>query len=216
LPFRKIVIAGWLERLACERFGERVWARIPNGVDCERFRPPGSRPDSALIVGMLYDPAPWKGAQDGIAALWALHRAEPSLRFALFGRHRLRDRLPPGARYVRDSRQADLSAVYGSCDIFLSSSRSEGFSLVTLEAMACGCALVATSVGEVPEMGRPGEEYVMVPPGDSETMAREILTLVRGPERMRAIAAAGLGLARRYDWERATDLLEDALRATGA
>jgi glycosyltransferase involved in cell wall biosynthesis len=211
LPLRKIVIAGWLARLARERFGESVWAHIPNGVDCDRFRPPATRPSAARSVGMIYETAPWKGAEDGIVALWAMHRAEPALRFVLFGRHRLRHRLPPGTRYVQNPRQADLPEVYRSCDIFLNSSRSEGFSLVTLEAMACGCALVATSVGEVPEMGRPGEDYIMVPPADSQAMAREATALVREPERLHALAAVGVRLAGRFSWERATDLLEAAL-----
>ena len=215
LPLRKMVVAGWLERLARERFGETVWARIPSGVDCERFRPPPARPDSARSVGMIYEPAPWKGAKDGMAAMWSMHRADPTIRFVLCGRYRLRESPPPGTRYVNNPRQAYLPEVYRSCDIFLSPSLTEGFSLVTLEAMACGCALIATSVGEVPEMGRPGEEYIMVPPGDSESLAREALALLREPARRRAIAAAGLALARRYSWERATGLLERALEGAG-
>jgi glycosyltransferase involved in cell wall biosynthesis len=211
LPLRKIVIAGWLERLGRERFGEEVWARIPNGVDSGRFRPPAVRSGSGVTVGMFYDAAPWKGAGDGIAALWQLHEAEPGLRFLLFGRHRVRQALPPGARYLRDPRQADLPAVYGAADVFLNSSHSEGFSLVLLEAMACGCALVATAVGETPEMGVPGAEYLMVPPRDAAALAAAALGLVRDPARRRAVAEAGLALARRYTWERATDRLERAL-----
>lgn len=63
LPLRKIVIAGWLERLASERFGERVWARIPNGVDAARFQPVGPRPGGSATVGMLYDVSPWEGSR---------------------------------------------------------------------------------------------------------------------------------------------------------
>jgi len=219
LPLRKIVIAGWLERLARERFGQPVWARIPNGVDAERFRPgpattgdPGGR---AVTVGMLYEISPWKGAADGVAALWRMHQAEPGLRFVVFGRPRLRLALPPGSRYVRDPRQADLPSVYQAMDIYLNSSHSEGFSLVILEAMACGCATVATAVGETPEMGRPGIEYLMVPPRDPDAIANTALELVRDPGRRRSIAEAGLAMARRYTWEHATELLEQALGASG-
>jgi glycosyltransferase involved in cell wall biosynthesis len=211
LPLRKIVIAGWLERLARERFDEPVWARIPNGVDPDRFRPPLQRSASRVAVGMMYDIAPWKGCEEGIAALWSLHRAEPSLDFVLLGRHRLRHRLPPRSRYVRNPLQSDLPRAFQAADIFLSPSHTEGFSLTTLEAMACGCALVATAVGEVPEMGIPGEEYLMVPPGEPETLAREALCLVQDAERRRAVATAGLRLARSYSWDRAADLLERAL-----
>lgn len=99
-------------------------------------------------------------------------------------------------------------------DVFLNSSHSEGFSLVILESMACGCALVATAVGETPEMGRPGEQYLMTPPHDPERLADAALSLLRDPPRMRGMAAAGLALARSYDWGRATDMLEQALTRT--
>jgi glycosyltransferase involved in cell wall biosynthesis len=211
LPLRKLVVARWLERLASERFGERVWARIPNGVDCERFTPAARPVSQPVSVGMLYDIAPWKGAADGLAALWSVHRARPDLPMTLFGRHRLRHRLPPGSRYLRNPLQRDLPSIYRSADVFLSSSLSEGFSLVTLEAMACGCALVATAVGEVPEMGKPGVEYLMVPPRDPDALAQAALELIGDEARRRGIASAGVTLARRYAWDHSTDLLEEAL-----
>jgi glycosyltransferase involved in cell wall biosynthesis len=213
LPLRKIVIAGWLERLARERFGESVWARIPNGVDPGRFPPRAAARGGPVRIGLLYEASPWKGADDGVRALRLLHEADAGLGFVVFGRPRLRHELPPGSRYVRDPRQADLPAVYQAMDIYLNSSHSEGFSLVILEAMASGCATVATAVGEVPEMGRPGLEYLIVPPRDPDALAAATLDLVRDPTRRRSIAEAGLALARSYTWERATDQLERALEA---
>jgi glycosyltransferase involved in cell wall biosynthesis len=124
----------------------------------------------------------------------------------------MRHRLPAGTRYVRNPSQAAISRLYASMDVFLNSSHSEGFSLVTLEAMASGCALVATAVGEVPEMGRPGEEYLMAPPRAPRALAEAVVTLVRDPARRRAVAEAGLALARRHSWEHATELLERAIQ----
>jgi len=211
LPLRKIVIAGWLQRLATERFGEKVWARIPNGVDAGRFHPPAHRNGPPFTVGMIYDPSPHKGVEDGVAALWRIHESIPETKFLLFGRARVRHRLPPGTRHVRDPRQADLPGVYGSFHVFVSPSHSEGFSLVILEAMACGCATVATAVGETPEMGVPGREYEMVPPGQPEALADKVIALLRDPRQLHAVAAAGLERARAYDWGTATDRFESAL-----
>jgi glycosyltransferase involved in cell wall biosynthesis len=210
LPLRKIVIAGWLERLASERFGEHV-ERIPNGVDMRRFPPPPPDPQLATTVGMLYEPLPWKGIEDGLTALREVAREAPGTPFLLFGRARLRHRLPPGSRYVRDPRQDELAGLYGASQVFVNPSHSEGFSLTILEAMACGCAVVATAVGEVPEMGRPGIDYWMVPPRDPGAIAAAVVALLRDPGRRRALAEAGRCLAGSYTWDRATDLLEPIL-----
>lgn len=210
LPLRKIVIAGWLEQVARERFGVEV-IRIPNGVDTSWFTAPERRPDVPLCVGMLYDLAPWKGADDGVEVLRRVGAARPDVRFNLFGRYRLRHELPPGTKYARDPRQRDLPDLYGAMHVFLNTSHSEGFSLVTLEAMACGCALVASDVGEVPVMGRPGEEYLMVPRGNVEETTRAVLGLLADPRRLEALGRLGHALALRYDWDHATSRLESAL-----
>lgn len=212
LPLEKVVIAGWLQRLAAERFGSRAH-RIPNGVDPRRF--PRRTPSSSgpITIGMMYDIAPWKGALDGLEALTIVHRQEPSVRFLIVGRNRLRHKLPPNSRYVRDPRQSDLPSLYRQMDLFVNSSHTEGFSLVTLEAMASGCALVATAVGEVPEMGRVGEDYRMVPVRDPESIAREVLALVQNRASLDTLAEAGYQLALTYSWERATNALERILIA---
>ena len=210
LPLEKVVIAGWLERLAAERFGSAV-KRIPNGVDGARFPRRTAPATDPLTVGMLYDIATWKGIDDGLKALSLVHQVNPSVHFLLFGRNRMRHRLPPTARYLREPRQRDLPALYRQMDVFANSSHSEGFSLVTLEAMSSGCVLVATAVGEVPEMGRVGQDYRMVPAHDPQAMAREILALCGDRQAIRAIADAGHRLASTYTWERATDALERIL-----
>lgn len=212
-PLEKVVIAGWLQRLAVERFGSTA-QRIPNGVDATRFQlRDGANDVGPATVGMLYDIAPWKGVADGVEALMRVQREDASVRFLLFGRNRLRHTLPRNTRYVREPRQRDLPGLYRQMDVFVNSSHSEGFSLVTLEAMASGCALVATAVGEVPEMGCVGKDYRMVPPHDPAALAAAILALVRDRRELASVAEHGHRLASTYTWERATQALEGILLA---
>lgn len=69
----------------------------------------------------------------------------------------------------------ELIQLYSACDVFVLPSLHESFGLPTLEAMACGKPVVATSTGVVPELepyGLKGLE--IVPVGDSLKLAQAI------------------------------------------
>ena len=211
LPLRKIAVAHWLAQVAREKYGQKVLAIVPSGVDLDRFRPDAALRGSRPTVGMLYDPSPWKGAADGIEAMRQVIAQEPDVGLQLFGRSRRRHELPRGARWLGGLSEEALPSAYQTSDVFLCPSYSEGFSLLTLEAMACGAALVATEVGEVPFMGRPGTEYLMVPPADPAALSSAVLKLLRDPELRRSVSSAGQQLAGSYTWERSVSLMEQVL-----
>jgi glycosyltransferase involved in cell wall biosynthesis len=114
--------------------------------------------------------------------------------------------------HVDDVELADLYAAAG-CLVF--PSRYEGFGLPCLEAMACGCPVVAfrnSSVIEIVE-----DVGVLVEDGDAEALGRAAAQLSAEPERYRR---AGLARARTYSWRRTAKLTiegyESAHRRGGA
>ena len=63
------------------------------------------------------------------------------------------------------------------CGVYVLPSYTEGFPNVILESMACSCAIVATTVGAIPEMigDEAGKHYgLLVPPQDAESLATAI------------------------------------------
>src|SRR5262249_1246791 len=137
-------IAGWLLDLA-SKFGEE-WrtTHIPNGVDFTEFRveqPIGER--SATKVCMLAHPAPWKGLSVGLTALEIARARVPRLQAVLFGTHPRPAEIPEWIDYIERPTPQALRALYNSSAIFLHPSQIEGWPLPPVEAMACGCALVA-------------------------------------------------------------------------
>ena len=87
--------------------------------------------------------------------------------------------------------------------MFVLSSRSEGFPVAVLEAMAAGLPVVATDVGGVAEAVEHGETGLLVPAADSEALARALERLVADGALRRRLGAAGRARARSlFDVER--------------
>lgn len=80
-----------------------------------------------------------------------------------------------------------LPDYYRAADLFVLSSRYESQSLAALEAAACGCPLVATAVGVLPELLEPD---LTAPPGDAPALALAISRLLDDLQRCREAGRA--------------------------
>ena len=95
--------------------------------------------------------------------------------------------------------RSDVEAVLRAADLCVVPSRSEGFSLAALEAMATGLPVVATRVGGLPEVVRDGETGVLVEPDNPPALAKAVIRLLADATLRTALAAAALASARGYD-----------------
>jgi alpha-maltose-1-phosphate synthase len=113
----------------------------------------------------------------------------------------------------------DLQAkvqLYSHAAVFCCPSVYEPFGIINLEAMACGCAVVASRVGGIPEVVVDGETGVLVPlqlrtdepmaPSDAaayeQALAEAINFLVADPARRSAMGEAGRQRAvKDFSWE---------------
>jgi glycosyltransferase involved in cell wall biosynthesis len=87
--------------------------------------------------------------------------------------------------------RTDAAALLASFDVFVSSSKTEGLPLGTLEAVGLGTPVVLTAVGGVPEIVDSGRTGLLVPPGDPAALAEGILQMLADPERASEMARAG-------------------------
>jgi L-malate glycosyltransferase len=78
----------------------------------------------------------------------------------------------------------DVAYLLASADIMLLPSESESFGLAALEAMASGCAVVASNIGGLPEVFNDGEGGFLCPLGNTDMMAQRVLELIDNPSQL--------------------------------
>lgn len=79
-----------------------------------------------------------------------------------------------------------------AADVFVLSSLYEGFGNVVVEAMACGAPVVATDCPHGPaEILEGGKSGLLVPPGDADALAQQLLIALKSEELRSALARRG-------------------------
>jgi len=124
-----------------------------------------------------------------------------------------------GKYIITDSKawqSEDIAALMNTFDIFVSTTRGEGFGLTVAEALACGVPVLAPRHSSLPEVVGPGG--VLVEPGrvlttpyghdlrlpDVDTMAQQLVRLAREPALLRGLGTAGLEHVRStFSWDTA-------------
>jgi glycosyltransferase involved in cell wall biosynthesis len=81
--------------------------------------------------------------------------------------------------------------VYPAFDILAQTSRVEGMPFALLEAMACGCPVIAMGVGGVAEIIEVGTTGLLSAPGDWAGLGDGVIKLLDNPERMKSLGQAG-------------------------
>lgn len=105
----------------------------------------------------------------------------------------------------------ELRALYEGALTLLFPSRYEGFGLPPLEAMWCGCPVIAVRAGAVPEVC--GEAALWFDPDAPQALGEAIATLATDAPRRAALIAAGRARAAAFSWEAAARRLLGYLRA---
>jgi glycosyltransferase involved in cell wall biosynthesis len=221
LPYAGYVrIAAWLLAHRCDCFVANaeavrasllrwVWPQrprvevIPNGFDVDAIasgRPRREMRDALgwgdetvlLCVGRLTD------AKDFPTLLSAFERlrGRPGLRLAIAGEGSERGRIERevqqrGLRVTLLGLRKDVPDLLRAADLFVLSSKVEGFPNVLGEALAAELPVAATAAGGVPEVVRDGLDGRVVPVGDAAGLADAIAELLDDPEHAREMARTG-------------------------
>ncbi|MGQ9590304.1 MAG: glycogen synthase [Planctomycetota bacterium] len=240
------------EILACYRVDPERVRVIHNGIDTQVFRKvdpsealrkyaiPAGRP-YLLFVGRI-------AAQKGVLHLVrAIRRVDPALHAVLcagepdtaeIAREMEREARSlqserPGIHWIQEMVPiSDLVRLYSGATVFVCPSIYEPFGIVNLEAMACGCPVVASRVGGIPEAVADGETGILVPfenrggtdfePKDPERfscdLAEAVNRVFRDERARRAMGEAGRRrVEERFSWasvaQKTVDLYAELVHA---
>jgi glycosyltransferase involved in cell wall biosynthesis len=94
--------------------------------------------------------------------------------------------------------EAQLVGLYQKATAFVFASLYEGFGLPSLEAMACGCPIVASNASAIPEVV--GDGAILFDPQDPDDLARSLLEVLGSGSLRSALSVRGFANFEGFSW----------------
>ena len=194
--------------------------RISNGIDLDEFRPLSAEaqlrlrvqlglPERGVIVLFLGRFVDYKGIDDLLTA-WPSVRSE-NAHLVIVGATAEHWPTAPSGVSVRGWIDSPLSYLQAA-DVFVHPSHADGMANAVLEAMACGCALIATEHGATSQFLTGGSDALLVPVRDSATLARALERVASDADLRNRLAAHARESVRRYELGGIVDRIEAEYR----
>jgi glycosyltransferase involved in cell wall biosynthesis len=189
---------------------------IGSAVDLEKFKPPRDRlkfrreigvSDETPLIGNVGMIRPDKGQLVLVDAAPLVLKKYPYARFVIVGQgtgilkrginvRNAIDRAGLADKVIMAGYRWDTPDVYAACDmIVIASLRTEASPIVLREAFASGRPVIATKVGDIPEIIVHRQNGLLIEPGDSHALAAAIMEFISHPELAARCAANGLRYA---------------------
>lgn len=183
------------------------------GVDTDIFVPEdrsdvrrklGLSPLDVKVVGFIGNLIPVKGADKLPAIFKEVARKKPDVLFVVVGAGFLRDSLEETCRdnhlnvqFLSRLTTEEIVQWMNAFDLLVLPSRNEGLPNVILEALACGCPVVGSDAGGIPEAIGKGGVVVQMGPDFETRFADAIITVLNNPPDEKELREKAL----QYDWK---------------
>lgn len=211
---RRFVVSEHWKEVLREQFGYESVVTY-NGLDLADFSnlpPRRSGCPTILFVGGL---EPRKGLEYLILAMEYVVDEIPEARLVAVGKSGFRgtdewrwfetlsDRLgiAENLDFHESVSQDALLQLYANCDLLVLPSKTEGWGLSLMEAMACGKPVIASRVGGIPELVTDGVEGVLVRPGDVRGLSDAIVRLLRDDDLRAQMGSRGMERVGAFSWD---------------
>lgn len=208
---------------------------VPYGVDVAEFSPRGRSDGVRARFGIPRDKLLVLGVgrlveKKGFRFLIEAAAQAPGVHVLIAGDGGLREEL----RREAESRQAPVTLAgtlergaireaFGAADVVVVPSvidragNVDGLPNTLLEALACGCAVVASAVAGIPDVVKHGQNGLLVPQADAAALAAALRRLAAEPETRRRLGSSARRTAEReLTWPRAAQAFEELFAQAAA
>jgi len=189
---------------------------IGSAVDLVKFKPPRNRTkfrreigvgDDISLIGNVGMIRPDKGQLQLVKAAPLVFEKHPGARFVIVGQgtgilkrginvRNAIDQAGLADKIIMTGYRWDTPNVYAACDmIVIASLHTEASPIVLREAFASGRPVIATKVGDIPEIVRHRENGLLIEPGDTQALAAAIMEFISEPELAARCALNGFSYA---------------------
>lgn len=214
LPMHKIVIARWLADVMRDEYGDADVDLVPNSVDRSLFFAPPRGKQAVPTVGFLYSPSSYKGVDITCQAIDKIREAMPDLRVISFGSAHPNWSVERAAsiEFHYSPPQDSIRDLYAQCDLWMTASRSEGFNLPAMEAMACRTPVVSTRAGWPMESVVTGWNGALVDVDDVQSLSGEAIRILSmNDDDWKEMSSNAYSTSEQGSWAASCDLFEKAL-----
>ncbi|MCI5133600.1 MAG: glycosyltransferase [Candidatus Electrothrix sp. AW2] len=209
LRLPKIAVASYIKDVitSCETKNNCVV--IPNGIDTSQYYPcvENFKRDG---IGTIFGEG-W--AKDPITTrevLLGIKKELPEISYYIFGTSAC-PAVISSKEYTRNPSADKARELYSKSKVWIMASRSEGFSLPVLEAMACGCAVVATDCGGPRDIIKDGENGFLVPVGDVNKIVERVKCLLEDNHLRNKFVYRASETVTKFTWQHTADKVESFL-----
>lgn len=103
--------------------------------------------------------------------------------------------------YLKD--ENDRAVLYSAAEAFVFPSLYEGFGIPVLEAMACGCPVVASDIEPLKEVG--GESAVFFKVNQPDDLAQKVTEVLQNNELRQKMIITGLERVKKFSWQQCAE-----------
>ena len=189
LPLKRITVSAYLHKLLKSNFNVDSTV-IMDGLDFDIFKNNNIPHKDHILITFIDHYLKLKDVDTVLKAIDLVHLKYPEVDFLCFGYEKYSN-IPPFVKFIKNPDESQIVNIYNMTDIFIFSSIEEGYGLPPAEAMACGCAVITTEVGAIPDFTINNETALYFRKSDHMDLYNKISFLIENPDIMKTIGEKG-------------------------